>query len=219
MPDGTIRLADLKPDGTFDSKHLLHIRSIWSKLAVYCSYRDSGLLTSDLLRDCVDHNTVKKAINAFLAKTTKNYYLSVYPDVVEELFMDYVDPSYFEASAPPYNGDCPGYTVFNVVLSTIHQTTYDALLQTAMPSLHHNIAFLDSFPPSSIRADVQLCGVTTWIVEAKALGQFDQMGTYLPSGMDIAPGVIISKPGLATPATTLTPGDAVKISIFNFPAG
>jgi len=189
---------------------------VWYKLAVYCSYSDAGL-KSDLLRDCTDFNTVKASVKAALANTVSGHYnLAVYPDVVEELFMDYVDPAYFEASAPPYNGDCPGYTVFNVLASTIQESTFKAL-QPAVKDLDHNTDFLNSLKAKS--AGVQLCGVAAWLVELKTLGHFDQLGTYTPSGMDIAPGVAISKPGVPTPASTLSPGDAVKVSVFNFPAG
>jgi len=235
MADGTIKLADLKADGTFDSKHLPSIRSLWYKIAIYCSYNADTGQKSDLLRDCTDYHTVKSVLKAYLAADNikGSYNLAVYPDVVEELFMDYVDPAYFEASAPPpYHGDddCPGYNVFNIAMSTIQEATHVSL-QNASDSLDQNTAFLESFGPTSSSNnssssgddddddDVKLCGVAAWMVEVRTLGQFDQLGTYLPSGLDIAPGVSISKAGLPTPAVALTPGEAVKVSIYNFPPG
>jgi len=222
--DGSTRLADIRSDGSFNIDSLPSIHTIWYKMAIYCSYKDdddgqkrSG--SGDLLRDCVDYKRVKASVKDFFSAggLIGKYHLAVYPDVVEELFMDYVDPSFFEASAPPYNGDdCPGYTVFNVVISSIHTNTCGTL-QSLLTSINHDTTLLSSM--KATRDDVRLCDVATWLVEKKTLGHFDQLGTYLPSGMDIAPGITISQPGLATPATTLHPGQAVKVSIYNFPHG
>ena len=212
------RIMDVKPDGTFDTKNLPSAYILWYKVAVYCSYTDDNK-SSDLLRDCSDQKSLKTAIKALFTDITGQWNMAVYPDVIEELLMDYVDPSVFDEQAPPYKGNCPGYTVFNVHITTVQEFTYEALQARFLKLDDSKDVILAALKSSQTNNGIQLCDMASWLMELRTLGHFDRMGTYTPSMEQLGPGVSLAKTGLITPAATLVPGDSVKVSVFNFPQG
>ena len=217
------KVADitLQPDGAFHPDVLPNVYSVWRKVVVYCSYKDPTGKSNDLLRACTDYMTVKKAIKGLLGGVTGYRSMAVYPDAIDDLFVEYVDPAYMEAQAPPYLSSCPGYSSFNLAVTSVQQHVNKALLEI-MDDIDGNedlIAQLNNgLDPQS---DVQICGLKSWVVDLNNKQPSDVLNTYDPSNNhgDIAPGMIVSKVGQATPATTVHPGDETELHVYNFPKG
>jgi len=151
-------------------------------------------------------------INAYRA-------LTVYPDAIDDMFTDYVDPNYLETMAPPYDTTCPGYAVFHVVMNTVSSNA-NAKMQQVLHSIDGNQDVINKLNAGTHPSGTTICGIKSWVVNLKTAMPIQNIGTYTPAGNgDIAPGLFMAKEGQTTPATSMEAGDDTKISIFNFPKG
>jgi len=210
---------DLQPDGAFHPDVLPNVYSVWRKIAVYCSYKDPAGKSNDLLRDCTDYTSVKKAIKGMLGDMSGMRAMAVYPDAIDELFVEYVDPSYMEAQAPPYLSSCPGYSSFNLVVTSVQQHVNKRLVEV-LNNIDDNQDLITQLNNEGKSNDeIQICGLKSWVVDMGTQKPADVLNNFKPPDHDIAPGMLVAKPGQATPATTIHPGDDTDIHIYNFPKG
>jgi len=67
-------------------------------------------MSDDLLRGCTDYTQVKHMVKGMMDESDVKGYrtLRVYPDAIDDIFTEFVDPNYVESMAPPYDSSCPG---------------------------------------------------------------------------------------------------------------
>ena len=209
---------NLNSQGAYHADDLPNVYTIWRKVAVYCSYKDPKGRSNDLLRSCTDYVAVKNVIKGMITGIAGYRTMAVYPESIDELFVEYVDPKYVESTAPPYNAACPGYALFSLVISSVQEHVYEAL-QVKLDNIDANPDLIASLNKGVTNPDIQICGLKSWVENLRTTEPYDNHGTFIPETGDIAPGMIIAKVGEATPATTLYPGDKTAISVYNFPKG
>jgi len=217
------RLADVRPDGTFDPKILPNINALWHKVYVYCSYSSSsGKDDSIGLRNCTDKTQLKKALTGIMrGGTAGSFSLTVVPDEVDEFFSEYVDPEWMEKQAPPDNLDCPGWSSFNVFVTSVQLNVFKMLEERWKLVDGNKDVLLTALNNAGYRDDITICDlqnveVKTWVVppSLEVAGDYDVKGNG-----GIGPSVAVTQPGLATLAATLIQGNTYTISVYNFPEG
>ena len=203
--------------GTYHPDSLPLVYTAWFKVAVYCSYNDPGK-SSDLLRDCTDYTQVKTVVKQLVAGVNAYRALTVYPDAIDDLFTEYIDPNYVESLAPPYEQSCPGYAVFHVIINSISKKV-NSQMTAALQSLDGNQDIVAQLNAAPHPTGTTICGIKSWVSSLKTSVPIENIGTFTPPTGDIAPGLYLSTVGHAVPATQMSADDNMQVSLFNFPKG
>jgi len=220
------RLADIRVDGTLDPKLPPAINAMWHKVYVYCSSPPSpppppppkGGKTNDAndaslgySSNCTNRSILKAVLlNVIFNGITGIYTVTVTSDQIDPLFIEYIDPTWLESQAPPSNIDCPGWSSFNVFVSTLQPRVYgemkerwrrvDGFRDQVIAALNRG---------SKGQADgVNICDVL-WVEEKMWVipPSLEHAGTYDVSRGGIGPVVAITQEGLATPVSMVKQGE------------
>jgi len=208
----------LNEHGAFPSDVLPTAYTTFKRITVYCSKTDG---TSSVgFTGCTDRDLTKRVVRGLMAGVRGQHSISVYPHEIDDYFREYVDDAYVEREyVPPPNGECPGYSVFNVVITAMSKNIISDI-QTAFDLVDKNRDKImsDLEETDATRRGIDICDFVVTDVSNHETPPFERYGTYVAEG-NLGPTVTLSRPGEPTPVSMIHPDEQLVLAVHNFPTG
>ena len=131
------------------------------------------------LSNCADRFQLKNAITGLMGGVTGSYTVTVVPDEVDPMFIEYVDPLWMDTQAPPDNQACPGWSSFNVYVTSIQLDVFKQLQDRWKVFDTNKDRLMDALNNAGYLNDIKVCDlmateVKMWV----APPSLEQAGDY-----------------------------------------
>ena len=195
-------------------------------MTVYCHTTDPSLDTQGMIDEgCVSEDYVKDIIRASLgpAYSQDDFQLAVASASVHDAVKSLVEKPLAAAMAPKWNGECEGWTKFNIYITASDPAVEKALTEEWEAIVKDPTDFQTTLLQNSdATAKIKPCSMLLKRVATAKYPSLQNMKGFKPlnNGMSlIGPSLTVASEAAIVPVTELVEGQTYKLYVQNFMKG